>query len=471
MVNRVHSTSPPIEEPVRGAWSALIVTTLLFFLVVVDVSVVNVAFPSIGADLGVSETSLSWIMSGYNVTIGALLLASGRLADSHGRKRMFIPGVGIFLIGSMLSAIAPTLGLLIVARVIQAVGGSIVAPTALAVVLPDWPAHRRSMVIGLTGATGALGAVAGPALGSILIDLYSWRAIFWINVPICLLVLVLSPKLLRESKNPQATGRIDYVGVIIGTAAIAFIMLSIVESEQWGLTDVRVVALFIAGMGLVPVLLRRSATHPEPLLELKLFSFRSFASTSMGVAFYSLAFTSGFLTNSLLLQQLWDIPIAEVGRALAVAPVLSAVVSPLSGRLADRIGHRWILAGGSLALALSYVLYALALGEEPQVWTRFVPISVLGGLGVGATIATWASAGLSDIPPSRFGTANATVRTVQQVCYALGISILITILGSTGGSTNLGGYRWAWVYIAAMYTAAAITVAVTFPTGSSTDRA
>lgn len=467
----MQSTSHPVETPAQGAWSALIVTTLLFFLVVVDVSVVNVAFPSISDDLNVSESSLSWIISGYNVTIGSLLLVAGRLADSHGRKRMFIPGVGVFLVGSTLSALAPTLGFLIAARVIQAVGGAIVAPTALAVVLPDWPNHRRSMVIGLTGATGALGAAAGPAIGSILIELHSWRAIFWLNVPICILVLVLSPKLLRESKNPHATGRIDYLGVPLGTAAIALVMLAIVQSESWGLTDLRVIAMLLAGLALVSVLLRRSSVHPEPVLELELFRFRSFASTSMGVAFYSLAFTSGFLANSLVLQRLWDLPIAEAGKALAVAPVLSAVASPLSGRLADRIGHRWILAGGSLVLALSYFLYLILLTEQPQVWTRFVPISVLGGLGVGATIATWASAGLSDIPPARFGTANATVRTVQQVFYALGISVLITILGSAGGPTSLGGYRWAWAYVGAMYAAAAITVAITFPTGSSTDRA
>ncbi len=455
----------------REAWLALVVTTLVFFLVVIDVSAVNVAFPSISDDFGVSESSLSWIISGYNVTVGSLLLVAGRLADSLGRKRLFIPGVAVFMIGSFLSGAAPTAGLLIAARVVQAIGGAIVTPTALAVVLPEFPPHRRSMVIGIAGATGALGAVAGPALGSFLIGVWSWRGIFWINVPLCLLVLALAPRLLRESRNPAATGRIDLLGVPIGTAAIGLMMVAIVQSESWGVTDPRAIALFVVGLALVPVLLYRSARHPEPLLDLGLFSYRSFASTNAGVAFYSLAFTSGFLVNSLFLQRLWSLPIALVGQALVAAPLLATVASPLSGRLADRIGHRWILAGGSMLCASAYVAFFLLLGQDPQVWLVYVPVSLPLGVGIGMTIATWSSAGLSDVPAARFGTANATVRTTQQVFFALGVSIVVTLLATADGETSLSGYRLAWGFVAASYTAAAVVIALTFPSGSSSDRA
>ena len=454
----------------REAWLALTVTTLAFFLVVIDVSAVNVAFPSISADFGVSEASLSWIISGYNVTVGSLLLVAGRLADSLGRKRLFLPGVVVFLVGSLCSAVAPSAGLLIAARVLQAFGGAVISPTALAVVLPEFPAARRSMAIGLAGATGSLGGVAGPALGSAIIDLWSWRGIFWINVPLCLLVLALGPRLLRESKNPAASGRIDLLGVPLGTTAIGLIMLAIVQSESWGVTDPRAIALFVAGLALIPVLIRRSARHPEPLLELELFRFPSFRSTNAGVAFYSLAFTSGFLVNSLFLQELWDLPIATVGKALVPAPLLAAVVSPLSGRLADRVGHRWILAGGSLSCALGYGLYTQVLGDQPEVWGRYVPLSLFVGLGVGSTIATWSSAGLSDVPASRFGTANATVRTTQQVCYALGISIVVTVLAAGAGPDALDAYRRAWWFVAVAYVLAALVIATTFPAGSSADR-
>ena len=234
---------PDSDEVARSAWLALGVTTLVFFLVVVDVSAVNVAFPGIADDFGVSTTRLSWILSGYNVTVAALLLTAGRLADSLGRKKVFLPGVVIFMIGSIASGMAPSVNLLIGARVLQAVGGAILASTALAVVLPEFPPSKRSTAIGFLGATGGLGAIAGPAIGSILIDIWSWRGIFLINVPVCILVLALAPRLLRESKNPKATGHIDLLGVLIGTLAISSVMVAIVQSESWGPTDLRVIAL------------------------------------------------------------------------------------------------------------------------------------------------------------------------------------------------------------------------------------
>ena len=468
-----HGPGSRPDEPVvvaRSAWLALGVTTLVFFLVVIDISAVNVAFPSIAEDLETSESSLSWIISGYNITVASFLLVAGRVADSWGRKRLFIPGIAVFLIGSILSGLAPSAGLLIAARVVQAFGGAIITPTALAVVLPDFPSAKRSMAIGLLGATGGLGAVVGPAVGSVLIEFWSWRGIFLINVPVCLIVLAISPKLLRESKNPNASGKIDLLGVPIGTIAICAVMLAIVESENWGLLDWRVLTLFAFGVALIPALIYRSARHPEPLIELNLYAHRSFSSANAAVAFYSLAFTSGFLVNSLLIQQLWDQPISTTGRALVIAPLVSAVAAPLSGRLADRIGHRWILTSGCLCSALGYLLFLVVLDETPMVFTFYVPISLLVGLGTGITIATWSSAGLSDVAPSQFGTANATLRTTQQVFYALGVSLAVTLLATGGGSGTITGFRWAWVMVACAYVGAAVVVAVTFPAGSSEDR-
>ncbi len=444
---------------------------LVFFLVVIDVSAVTVAFPSIAEDFGVSTASLGWIVSGYNITVAALLLVAGRLGDSLGRKKVFIPGVAIFMVGSALSGIAPTPLLLVGARVLQAVGGAILSPTALAVVLADFPASKRSTVIGITGATGGLGAVAGPALGSVVIDLWSWRGIFLLNVPICLLVLFLAPRLLRESKDPDATGRIDFLGVPIGTAGIVLVMLAIVQAESWGLADPRGIAIFVVGLALVWALVKRSQGHREPLLELELYRSGSFRSSSLGVAFYSLAFTSGFLVSSLLLQSLWKQSIRTTGVALMVAPFLTAVFAPLSGRMADRLGHRWILTGGSLLCAAGYFLSFLLLDGSPQVFSRFVPISVLLGIGIGATIATWSSAALSDVGPAKFGTAAAMLRTVQQVFYALGISIVLALITAGTGVGGLQGFRWAWLFVAAMYTVAAVLTAATFPSGTSSQRA
>lgn len=441
------------------------------FLAVINISSVNVAFPSIREDFGVSDSQLSWILGAYNIVIGSLLMLSGRLADSIGRRKVYLPGVAIFGFGSMLCALAPGAGWLIAARVVQAVGGAVTIAAGFAVMLPEFPPSRRSTAIGFAGAAGALGAVVGPVVGSILIDIFSWRGIFWINVPIAALVLFLGPRLLSESSDPNATGRIDLIGVAMGTASVLMIMLAIVQSEAWGIGDWRILGLFAGGLALLPLLIRRSRTHPEPLINLDLFEYRSFTSANIGVTLYGLGFGAGALLSSLLLQDVWDLPIREVGLALAPGPLLAAAASPLTGRYADRVGHRWILTVGCGLCGLGYFLFTLLLDENATVWSRYVPISLISGIGIGMTVATWSSAGISDVPPARFGVAGATYNTLRQAATGLGISIVITLVATASELTTWRGIRWGMWWVAGSYLAAALAVVISFPAGSADDRA
>ena len=455
----------------RRAWLALALTNVIIFFVVIDISAVNVAFPIIRDEFGANDSQLSWIIGAYNIALGAFLMVFGRLADSVGRRRVYLPGVAIFGLGSVLCAIAPGVGWLIGARLVQALGGSIVTAAGFAVFLPDFPPQRRATAIGLAGMTGALGGVTGPVVGSLLIDVWSWRGIFWLNAPLCLLVVLLGPRYLSESRDPEATGRIDGVGVIVGTAAVALTMYAIVQSESWGVTDPRIALFGIVGVVLAVVLVRRSRTHPEPLLNLELFAFRSFRSANIGVVFYGLAFTAGFLVNSILLQDVWDLPVREVGLALAPSPLLAAVVSPITGRWADRVGHRWLLGGGCVSLAVAFLSFVLLLDAVPRVWTGFVPLSLFGGLGVGLTVATWSSAGVADLPDAVFGVASATFNTLRQAANGLGVSVVITVIAVTGPGTSIVGVERAYVFVGVCYLLAAISVMLTFPPGSAHDRA
>ncbi len=459
----------------REAWLALFVSTVVVFLVVIDISAVNVAFPSIREDFGVTSSELSWIISGYNIVVGALLMVSGRLADSLGRRKVYLPGVAIFGIGSALCALAPSAGFLIGFRLIQAIGGSITTAAGFAVMLPEFPPAKRSTAIGIAGATGALGAVVGPAIGSLLIDLFNWQAIFWLNVPLCILVLIIGPKFLNESRDPNATGRIDLLGVVIGTAAVAFIMFAIVQSEKWGISDLRLIGLLLVGLALLPIMLKRSRTHDEPLINLKLYEYRSFRSANIGVSLWGLGFASGFLVNSLMLQDVWELPIRDVGLALVPAPLLAAAVSIATGRYADKYGHRWLLGLGCALCGLGYFAQAIFLTDNTAVWNIFVPISLISGVGVGLTVATWSSAGIADIPQQFFGVAGATYNTIRQVAYAMGISMVVALVAwgsdDVEGLANTTGIRWAWFFVAGSYLAAAVAVIATFPAGSSADRA
>jgi len=460
----------PADAIPSRAWWALFVSTLVVFLAVVNLSSVNVAFPSIRADFGSSDAELSWILGAYNLVVGAFLLAAGRLADSLGRRRVYLPGVAVFALGSVLCALAPNTAALVAARVVQGLGGAVTMAAGFAVMLPEFPPARRSTPIGIAGAAGALGAVIGPVVGSVLIDLYSWRAIFWLNVPLCILVLIIGPRLLSESKDPEATGRIDWLGVVYGTIGVGALMFAITQTDAWGLRDARVIAATLIGLALSVQLVRRSRSHPEPLIDLDLFQHQSFTSANIGAALYGLGFTSGAFVSSLMLQDVWNLPVREVGLAFAPAPILAAVISALTGGWADRIGHRWLLTGGCFSLGLAYVLFILLLDETAAVWNLYVPISLLVGLGVGLTVATWSSAGVSDVPAARFGTAGATFNTLRQGAYGLGIAIVIALMAGSD-SLNLAGVQRAYGFIAFSFLLAGVSVLMTFPAGSARDRA
>ena len=340
-----------------------------------------------------------------------------------------------------------------------------------AVMLPEFPPTRRSTPIGISGAAGALGAVVGPVVGSLLIDAFSWRGIFWINVPLCVLALVLGPRFLSESRDPQATGKIDWVGVVFGTLTVGGAMFAITQSDAWGVFDGRIIGLITVALVLAVLLVKRSRNHPEPLIDLDLFSFRSFTSANIGSTFYGLAFVGGALASSLMLQDVWDLPVREVGFVFAPSPVLAAIVSSFAGRWADRIGHRWILTAGCLLSAMTYVLYLLVLDETAAPWRQYVPLSLLLGVGVGLTVSTWSSAGVADVPPARFGVAGATINTLRQAATGLGVALAVSFVESAGDVTTMLGIQRAYAFVVVGYVLAALSVAVTFPSGSARDRA
>lgn len=456
-----------VEEVPREAWLTLGVATLAAFLAVLDVSVVNVAFPSIAEDLDAGRGELSWVVSGYNITIASLLLLAGRLADRNGRRRVFMIGLGVFLVGSALSGLAPNPEMLIAARVVQATGGALLTPASLAMALPAFPLARRSIAIGIWGAMGALGAAFGPSVGALLIDLVNWRMIFLINVPLGLIVLMLTPRYAPESRDESATGGFDLVGVPLGVAGVFLMMLGIVQSEDHGWSDPTVLGLIIGGLALVPVVVARSARHPAPLLDLSLFRIRTFSVAIGAVWVYSLGFTAGFLVNSILLQQFWGMSVLQAGFGLTPGPLTATITSVVTGNLADRIGHRWLVGIGSLVAAASYVILLVAAGDEQQYLRLFLPHSLVLGVGVGATIAGFQSAALGEVAPRQFASANATTRTVQQVGYGIGISVVVALLGST---LDIEAFRSAYTWIVACFAVSGVVMMLLYPAGSAAER-
>ncbi|MCY3850371.1 MAG: MFS transporter [Acidimicrobiaceae bacterium] len=479
------------EEITRESWLALIVVTAAAFLVVLDVSVVNVALPSIARDLKATSAQLPWVISGYNIALASLLLLAGRTADRRGRRATFTAGLYLFLLGSLLCGIANSPLTLIVARVVQATGGAFLMPASLAMVLPQFPLSRRGVAIGIWGAAGALGAAFGPSVGAVLISTWSWRGIFLVNVPLAalprrgsakssrrwrgiflvnvplgLIVAVLARRLVAETRDQSAEGPLDLIGVPVGVAGVALIMYGIVRSEQHGWTDQSVLGLILAGIAVVPLVVWRSTRHPAPLLDLSLFEGRPYSVSTAAFWVYSLAFTAGFFLNSFMFQELWGMSVLKTGFGLTPGPLIAAVTSARLGGMADRIGHRWIVSVGCWVTAAGYLWILLTFTSEQDYVFVYLPSAALIGVGVGATIAGYQSAAMAEVGVDQFASANATLRTFQQVGYAIGISVVSTLAAGFSYDGIYDGFVW----VMACFVVSGVVMLIGYPSGSATAR-
>ena len=287
-------------------WKVLIVAAVAVFMGFLDVTIVNVAFADLQRDFSdAARADLSWVLNAYNIVFAALLVPAGRLADIVGRKRMFMVGIGVFLLASVLCGIAGSVETLVAARVLQAAGGAILVPTSLALILPEFPGSQRATAIAIWTATGAIAAAIGPSLGGVLVEEGGWRWAFFVNLPIGLLALVPARRLLTEARDPDARTLPDALGSVVLVAAVGLLALGIVQGPDWGWGSTRVIAAIAAGALLLPLVVLRSARHPAPVIEPALFRIRSFAVANAGMGLFSFAFYAVILANILFLTEIW----------------------------------------------------------------------------------------------------------------------------------------------------------------------
>ncbi|MBQ91615.1 MAG: hypothetical protein CL441_09465 [Acidimicrobiaceae bacterium] len=452
-----------VEAVPRRAWLALGVSTLAALLTVIDISIVNVAFPSIRRDLGASETGLSWVLSGYSVAVGAFLLVAGRLADQRGRRRMFLLGVGVFVAASLLCGLAASTGLLIASRVLQGIGSSVIGPTSLSMVLPEFPASRRSMVLGIWGASAALGAALGPSVGAVLLEYLSWRWVFLVNVPIGLALLALTPRYVRETRDPDATGRFDVVGLPAGTLGVALVLVAIVQGGDWGYGSSATVASAVAGFLLIVLLVVRSMRHPEPLLDLELFRIRSFWSAASGQVFFTTSFIAIILFNSLVLQEYWGWAPLAAGFGVVPGPALASLLGGPVGSIADRVGHRNLLVFGCAMAGMAPTWLLWRIGADGNYVADFLPAQLFLGVGVSCTFATFGSLGLREVSPARFGTASATLRTTSTMGFAVGVALGVAVFDAALPLGPLVAFDRTWTVLAGLMFAGSLFCAAACP--------
>jgi EmrB/QacA subfamily drug resistance transporter len=428
-------------------WQVLLVTAVAVFMSFLDVTIVNIAFPDIRASFPDSSLSdLSWILNAYAIVFAAALVPAGRLADRFGRRRFFFLGLLLFLAASVVCGAAGSVEVLIAARAVQGLGGAMLVPASLGLLLPEFPIERRATATALWGATGAVAAAAGPSLGGLLVEWQGWRAVFYVNLLIGLPALIPARRLLRESREPRTLFP-DALGAVLLATGVATLVLAIVEGPDWGWDSARIVGLFATSAALLAFFVARSARHRAPVIELSLFRVRSFAVANAGGFVFASGFYAMLLCNVLFLTGVWHYSILQAGAALTPGPLLAAVAAPIGGRLSDRFGQRVVAVPGSLLFAAGVLLFALSTGSDPAYVSEFLPANVLAGIGIGLTFAAFGSAAVAELPRNRYSTGGAINNCIRQIGAAVGVATLIVVLDTPTPDNALHLFHRAWVLI------------------------
>lgn len=457
----------------RGA-KVLALTSIGVMLVSLDISIVNVAFGSFVKQWPESRRTLTWVFSAYNIAYAAGLLTAGRLADAFGRKRAFLGGLAIFMIGSLLCALAPSALFLVGARIVQALGGAILTPASLALVLPEFAVERRSAAIGIWGAVGGVSAASGPTLGGFLIDNFGWHSVFLVNVPFCLIAFFIGLKLLRESRDETAPRTVDYLGAVLATTGVALLTLVIVQSDEWGWVSTRSLMLLGGAVSIIVAFIARCKTAAHPVLDLRLFKLPFVTAAALSGFVFTMGFFAMIFVNTQWLQMIWHYSPSRSGLAVAPGPIMAAIVAAPAGKLAQRVGHGRVVAAGSMIMATGIMLLNLRITETPQYWGTYFPLFAITGVGVGLCISTISSSATAFLPQPKFAMGSALNNTARQIGAALGVAVVSSMLVSASKlDDSISGFHHAWTFISIAVLLAGITMLTLFrrPTATQLEAA
>jgi EmrB/QacA subfamily drug resistance transporter len=414
-----------------GRW-ILAVTVLGSGMAFLDGTVVNIALPDIGRDLNASTSSLQWILNGYLLTLASLILLGGSLGDRYGRRRVFVLGVGLFTLSSLLCAVAPTVELLIGARMLQGVGGALLTPGSLAIIESSFRPPDRSRAIGAWSGLGGVATALGPLLGGYLVQAVSWRAIFLINLPLGVFVMAMASRHVPEVRDPSASGRLDFGGVALAGLGLAGTTYALIEAPGQG-ASVRVLLAGIGGVLALVAFLLAESRSPHPMMPLGMFSSRQFSGANL-VTFVVYAALGGFffLFVSFLQISMGYSPIAAGAASLPVTALMLVFSAP-SGALAQRIGARIPLTVGPLVIALG-LLMLTRIEPGDSYLSGVLPAVIVFGLGLTLVVAPVTSTVLAAADARHAGVASGINNAVSRVGGLLAVAVLPVIAGLTGDS-------------------------------------
>ncbi len=455
------------ERSTRPAWLLLGLLCTAEFVTILDFSIATVALPDIDADLGLSDAALPWVINAYGVAIAGLLLLGGRMADVLGRRRIFTVGLALFTAASLAGGFAESPAVLIAMRGLQGIGAALVTPAALSIITVTFEEEEaRKRALGIWGAVGASALAAGLILGAVITEAIGWRWIFWVNVPIGVIALLLASSVLPRSGR-EAGEPLDLPGALVAVAGLVTLIYGVSRIEENGLESAMSLVLIVGGLALLGAFLLVERIVRSPLAPPAVLANRAVASANAVSLTANAAFAGAFVLLSLHLQLVLDLGILQTGFAL-VPMALSVVVAAgaLSSMVAARFGARRVIAGGMIAAALGLAGVGLAMDETAS-WTLVLPGSILAGLGYGLAFPAWTIIGVEQVAAQRQGVASGLLTTTQEVGASVGFATMVAVAASVTGDlqsadATASGYRWA-VFAGAAIAAAGAVLSVLTP--------
>jgi EmrB/QacA subfamily drug resistance transporter len=413
-------------------WLTLAAVSFGLFMIMLDNTVVNVALPSIERDLGADLSELQWIVTGYALTFAALMLVGGKIADAYGRRLIFVVGIVVFTLASLLCGLADSSEMLIAARVVQGAGAALMNPATLSIIAATFPPRERGTAIGIWAGTSALALAIGPLVGGLITEHLDWSWIFFVNVPIGVLGIGASFLLIDESRD-ETHERLDLPGLVTSGLGLFALTYGLIEANTYGWTSARILASFAVAVIALSAFVLLERKQRAPMLPLELFRNRTYTGANLTMLLVALAMFGVFFFVSLYMQNILGYSAVQTGAAFLPMTVLIILVAPVAGKTADRLGSRGLMTVGMALIATQLLLFS-QVDADSSYW-HLLPCLLIGGLGMALTMTPSAAAATRAVPVEKAGVGSAVLNSARQVGGTMGIAVMGAIVASQMGNT------------------------------------
>jgi EmrB/QacA subfamily drug resistance transporter len=441
-------------------WWTLAAVAFALFMIMLDNTVVNVALPAIQKDLHMSVSSLEWVVSGYALSFAVLMLSGGKLADMLGRRLIFVIGLAVFAASSLACGLAGSASLLIAARVVQGLGAAFMMPATLSIISATFPPKLRGTAIGIWAGVSALALAIGPLVGGLITEHISWNWIFYINVPVGVLGIVAALLIITESKDTSHEQRLDVAGLATSGVAFFAITFAVIESNRYGWGSPTILGLFGLAAVALAAFVAAELKQRLPMFDLQLFRNGTFVGANMVAFLVTLAMFGVFFFISLYMQQIRGYSPVRAGATFLPMTILIILIAPLAGRASDRLGSRWLMAGGMSLVGVSLLLFA-QLEAHTSFW-GILPGLVVGGTGMALVMTPMTAAAMSAVPVDKAGVGSGMLNTFRQVGGSFGIAVMGAILTHRSASELHGGATRVDAFISGLHEALYVAAVIAF---------